>query len=150
MGRALWVLGHQVTELDTMGDYGMLHCRTPAETPGPPPHHHTDAAEFFYILEGALEVTCDGETRVLNPGDTFNVPVGAVHTFGNPFPEDCSWITAFSPRGFERFFSDIGVPVDEEKARELSVAPERIGRVIADAGSYNMVIDPRVLASGPQ
>lgn len=145
MSQSYWVLGHLVTPQETIGDYGLLTAVTPAQTPGPPPHHHEDAAEFFHIISGSLEVFVDGERTVLNAGDSINVPVGAVHTFGNATDEDCHWFTAFSPRGFEAFFEEFGFPSEEANARERSVSEEVIGRVIQRAEAHGMIIDPAVL-----
>ena len=42
-----------------------------------PPHHHK--AQWGTILAGALELTIDGETKVYRPGDSYDIPSGAVH-----------------------------------------------------------------------
>lgn len=145
MSQSYWVLGHLVTPQETIGDYGFLAITTPAHTQGPPPYHHEDTAEFFYIVSGSLEVFANGQRTLLQAGDSANAPVGAVHTFANNSDDDCHWITAFSPRGFEAFFLEFGIPADEPNARERSVSEEIIGRVIERAAEYQMIIDPAVL-----
>jgi mannose-6-phosphate isomerase-like protein (cupin superfamily) len=137
-----WVLGHSVRPLETLGDYGMLRICSQPGVPGPPPHHHTDAAEFFLVLDGALEVMADGEWVRLEAGDTYCIAAGVVHTFRIPGETPCDWLTAFSPRGFERFFRDFGVPTEEADSAAKSVAPDVVERVIAEAGSYGMMIAP--------
>ena len=49
----------------------------------PPPHFHPDQDERFEVLEGQLTAVVDGEQRALGPGDTLDVPRGAVHKMWN-------------------------------------------------------------------
>src|SRR4051794_27625700 len=49
----------------------------------PLPHSHPSQDERFEVLEGELSVKLGSETRVLNVGDTVDVPRGVVHTFWN-------------------------------------------------------------------
>src|SRR3954469_3569702 len=49
----------------------------------PLPHSHPSQEEHFEVLEGQLSVKLGGEKRVLNVGDTVDVPRGTVHTFWN-------------------------------------------------------------------
>jgi mannose-6-phosphate isomerase-like protein (cupin superfamily) len=138
-----WVLGHSVRPLETLGDYAMLRISSNPGVPGPPPHHHEDAAELFMVLDGALEVMANGEWIRLGAGDTYCIPTRVVHTFRNPGETPCDWLTAYSPRNFERFFLDFGVPTEEADGAAKSVASEVIERVIADAANYGMVIAAR-------
>ena len=76
------------------------------------------------------------------PISTEDVPVEVVHTFRNPGRADVRWLTGWNPIGFQRFFVEFGVDVDEPEARRASVADERIQRVIAEADRYDMVMVP--------
>ena len=128
-----WLLGHRISPIETLGDFGMLRIVTAPGVPGPPPHHHTDSNEFFYVVEGALEVVCDGKWTRLGPGESANVPQGAVHTFRNPLDTPCTWLTAWSPRGFERLFMELGVPAEKPSAMEgvgLGRDDQRGGRAL--------------------
>lgn len=49
----------------------------------PLPHSHPSQDEHFEVTEGELSVKLGGETRVLQAGDTVDVPRGVVHTFWN-------------------------------------------------------------------
>lgn len=44
------------------------------------PHFHKLSEEFYFILEGSGEMTVDGETRGIGPGDAVLIPPGARHT----------------------------------------------------------------------
>ena len=43
-------------------------------------HFHKLSEEFYFILDGAGEMTVDGETRAVCPGDAILIPPGAWHT----------------------------------------------------------------------
>jgi quercetin dioxygenase-like cupin family protein len=138
--QSYWVLGHRVTPIETQSEYALLNMVTPVGVPGPPPHHHDDATELFLVVEGQLDVMINGAWQTLNAGESACVPRGAVHTFRNPGQADARWITAFSPRGFERAFVDFGVPVEQDGAVQASVADEVVGRFVAECGRYGMIV----------
>lgn len=140
--RSLWVIGHRVTLLPVGGRVAALEVLTPAGVPGPPPHHHEDADEFFYVLSGRLGVMRDDTWVTLEPGEHMNIPRGTVHSFRNEGPDDVRVITGFEPQGFERFFVEFGVDVDEVGAFERSVSPPMIARVIAGCAQFGMILAP--------
>lgn len=47
---------------------------------GPPPHHH-DWDEGYFIIEGAVDFTLDGQAFHAAAGDFLLAPAGTVHTF---------------------------------------------------------------------
>ena len=51
-------------------------------------HHHTEVADRFYCLEGAIAVTLrdPAATRRLRPDDTLTIPGGIVHRSANAAP----------------------------------------------------------------
>jgi hypothetical protein len=51
-----------------------------------------------------------------------------VHSLRNDGPDDVRVITGFEPQGFERFFVEFGVDVDEPAAFESSVSEATIAR----------------------
>ena len=44
-------------------------------------HYHKLKDETFYILSGAVEMTIEGETRVMVPGDVIHLAPYTKHTF---------------------------------------------------------------------
>jgi D-lyxose ketol-isomerase len=46
-----------------------------------PAHRHRVKHETFFLLHGRLEVTRDGKSLRLNPGEALSVPPGNVHSF---------------------------------------------------------------------
>jgi mannose-6-phosphate isomerase-like protein (cupin superfamily) len=138
--RTLWVIGHRVTPLTCGTRTVALEVATPVGVPGPPPHHHEDCAEFFYVISGRLGVMRDGEWISLEPGQHAEVPRGVVHTFRNDGDEEVRAITGFDPAGFEAFFEEFGVDASRPGAFEASVSDEMIGRVVEDCGRFGMII----------
>jgi mannose-6-phosphate isomerase-like protein (cupin superfamily) len=140
--RSLWVIGHHVTLLPVGGRIAALEVVTPANVPGPPPHHHEDADEFFYVISGRLGVMCGDTWTSLEAGGYMNVPQGTVHTFRNDGPDEVRVITGFEPQGFERFFLEYGVDVEEPGAFETSVSETTIARVIEGCAQFGMILAP--------
>jgi quercetin dioxygenase-like cupin family protein len=140
--RSLWVLGNRVTLLPVGGRVAVVEVMTPAGVPGPPPHHHEDADEFFYVTAGRLGVLRDETWTSLGIGDYMNIPRGSVHSFRNDGPDEVHVITGFEPQGFERFFLEYGVDVDEPGAFETSVSETTIARVLETCAQFGMILAP--------
>jgi mannose-6-phosphate isomerase-like protein (cupin superfamily) len=140
--KSLWVIGHRVTLLPVGGRIAAIEVLTPTDVPGPPPHHHEDADECFYVISGRLGVMSDDTWTSLGPCEYMNVPRGTVHSFRNEGPDDVRVITAFEPQGFERFFLEYGVDVDEAGAFETSVSEAMIARVIEGCAQFGMILAP--------
>lgn len=69
---------------------------------GPEPHAHADEDDSFYMLEGELAFTVDGEEIVAGPGTFVLVPPGVVHTFVNRGDEPARFVNVHAPAGFDR------------------------------------------------
>jgi quercetin dioxygenase-like cupin family protein len=65
---------------ETAGRLAVMELQT---QPGnePPPHVHDWENELFYILEGRLEVYCDGKILHVGPGEMAFLPQGKPHAF---------------------------------------------------------------------
>jgi quercetin dioxygenase-like cupin family protein len=137
---AAWVLGHQIRRWETDESYGLIEVTSPPKVPGPPPHSHKSEREFFFIVKGKLDVMTDGTWQTVETGTFLELPPNAVHTFINNTDQDVVWTTGWRPKGFEKFFRDFGVPVTEAGARERSVSPELVQRVIKRCESYGMYV----------
>lgn len=80
----LRVLGESVTVFGR-GDAGKpfeVHIQEGVRGGGPPPHHHP-WDEAFYVLEGEVSLTVDGEVHVLGAGSYAHLPAGTVHAYQN-------------------------------------------------------------------
>ncbi|NNM19119.1 MAG: cupin domain-containing protein [Croceitalea sp.] len=135
-----WVLGHKITPHKVSGDFDLVMGETPPLTQGPPPHHHNTYHEVFMVTEGEMEFMLNGEITLLTAGKSINLPPKAVHTFSNKSNKTCKWVNIHSPKGFLKFFENLGVPVGEDQAKNKSMAPELIQQVIETAAQYDMNI----------
>lgn len=140
--KSLWVIGHRVTLIPVGGRIAVIEVVTQAGVPGPPPHHHEDADECFYVISGRLGVMLEDEWTQLGPGEYVNVPRGTVHTFRNEGPDEARVITGFEPHGFEEFFLEYGVDADEPGALEASVSEATIARVVEGCAQFGMILAP--------
>jgi len=83
---------------------------------GAPLHVHHREAEAFYILEGAIQLTCGGETVTAHPGDFVYTPKDVPHKFVVTGDTPARMLMLFSSPGFERFFAEGGSPLDQPPA----------------------------------
>ena len=61
------------------------------------PHDHP-LEEAYYMLEGEVEVTADGVTHTLRPGDAFWTGVGTIHAFVSRTSSKVRWLETQSPQ----------------------------------------------------
>jgi quercetin dioxygenase-like cupin family protein len=72
--------------LAELPEYEVLDSTYEADWEGVDPHTHDDHVDSFYVLEGEVEFTVEGETIRGVPGTWVAVPRGVVHGFRNPGP----------------------------------------------------------------
>jgi mannose-6-phosphate isomerase-like protein (cupin superfamily) len=68
---------------------------------GPGEHVHPDEDDSFYILEGELVFTVDGEEVVAGPGTFVLVPPGCRHDFTNRTEQIARFLNIHAPAGFD-------------------------------------------------
>jgi mannose-6-phosphate isomerase-like protein (cupin superfamily) len=137
---ANWVLGHKISPQLVTGDLDLTLGETPSHTEGPPPHYHNKYHEVFLISKGQMEFVINGEHSILNEGDSINLPPGTIHTFSNNSDRVCKWVNIHSPKGFAKFFENLGVPETVSQPEIKSMSPKIIQKVIATAADYDMII----------
>ncbi|MGW2402372.1 cupin domain-containing protein [Kitasatospora sp. NPDC001664] len=69
---------------------------------GAPPHFHTRATEFFFGLDGELDVLLDDRIETLRQGDFLAVPAGTRHAFAPTAGSTADVLVLFTP-GMDRF-----------------------------------------------
>jgi mannose-6-phosphate isomerase-like protein (cupin superfamily) len=69
---------------------------------GPETHEHDDEDDSFYMLDGELLFTVDGEEIAAGPGTFVLVPPGVPHTFANHTDEPARFVNVHAPAGFDR------------------------------------------------
>lgn len=119
----------------TTGGIGAFELTLPPGANVPPPHSHSNNAEFIYVLEGTLRYSVDDVTRDLRPGDWMFTPKGSVHGFSNPHGEVVRALTILTPDIGAQFFRDVGAVVN------AGVSPDR-AKLLAVMSAYGLVPAP--------
>ena len=65
------------------GDFSLMERTLPPGGRRPPPHRHTNCSEAYFVLDGLVSVTVEGEKLTVGPEGFVLVPRGTAHTFGN-------------------------------------------------------------------
>lgn len=127
-GESLNVLGDNqrvlLTGDDTEGRFTMIESENPPGI-GPPIHIHHNEDEVFYVLEGQVEFTADGETVVCEAGSMVFLPQDSLHTWKVVGEGRARMLTMLMPAGLEAYFqtlSELGAdgPPDIDELLELS------------------------------
>jgi mannose-6-phosphate isomerase-like protein (cupin superfamily) len=68
---------------------------------GPGEHVHPDEDDSFYMLEGEITFTVEGEELVAGPGTFVLVPPGVRHDFANRGDAVARFVNVHAPAGFD-------------------------------------------------
>jgi quercetin dioxygenase-like cupin family protein len=142
-GRTIAVVGDVYRFLatgdDTNGKYAMWEAIVPPGG-GPPPHIHSREEEAFYILEGEITFTVNGEKVVALAGMFANMPVGTPHSFKNESDRPAKMLISVAPAGLEKMFMEVGVPFAEGATIALPPTKEEIEKLLTVAPKYGIEI----------
>lgn len=140
-GEATWFLATLMTVkaggAQTGNAFTLLEWQAPPGF-GPPPHIHHNEDEAFYVLEGALTVTCGDRTWRAEPGSFVWLPRGIVHSFVVDGNSPLKGLQITAPAGFERFIAELGEP-----APALTLPPPAapdVERLVAVSARYGVAI----------
>jgi mannose-6-phosphate isomerase-like protein (cupin superfamily) len=78
-------------------DFATFEAPLPPSWEGPPPHLHREYDEAFYVIEGSIAFSANGETRDCAAGSFVYVPRGEVHGFDNRAAEPARVLIITSP-----------------------------------------------------
>jgi quercetin dioxygenase-like cupin family protein len=144
-GRTVAVVGDVyrflATGADTNGKYTLWEALVPPGG-GPPLHVHSREEEGFYILEGEITLTINGERVVATPGMFANLPVGTPHAFKNESNRPARMLISVAPAGLEEMFFEVGVTLPEGATTALPPTKEEIEKLLAIAPRYGIDIKP--------
>lgn len=142
-GRTIAVVGDVyrflATGAHTNGQYALFEALVPPGG-GPPPHVHSREEEGFYVLEGEITFTINGERVVAKAGTFANMPVGTPHSFKNESDLPAKILISVAPAGLEQMFFEVGVPLDEGATTALPPTKDEIERLLAAAPGYGITI----------
>jgi quercetin dioxygenase-like cupin family protein len=142
-GRTVAVVGDMYRFLavgeDTDGHYALSEALVPPGG-GPPPHVHSREEEGFYILEGEVTSTINGERVVAAAGMFANMPVGTPHSFKNESDRLARMLISVAPAGPEQRFIEVGVLLAEGANTALPPTKDEIEKLLAVAPEYGIEI----------
>ena len=99
--------GHHVANVEFLArsqdtprfNFGIITIQPHREGPGM--HAHAEEDDSFYVLEGELTFTVDGEEVVAGPGMFVLVPPEVPHTFANRGDAVARFVNVHAPAGFD-------------------------------------------------
>ena len=100
------------------------------ENNGPPPHTHS-WREFYYMIDGEIDLTIDGTTMRLGPGSCAHVREGALHTH-RIASASARFVLIADPAGVAAFFREID--------RETQGSSEDIPKILSIAQRHGFTI----------
>jgi quercetin dioxygenase-like cupin family protein len=103
VGRVRVVASSRATD----GSFSIVESIEPPGS-GSPLHVHHAEAEAFWIVEGALELTCGEGTVTARAGDFVYTPRDVPHRYVVVGDQPARVLLLFSRPGFEQFFLDAG------------------------------------------
>ncbi len=144
--RSLWVLGelltYKIPSQRTGGAYSLFEVTTQPNG-GPPPHVQHREDEAFYVLEGEYEFLSGEETLRAGAGSLIYVRKGTLHAHKNVGEGVGRMLVTQTPGGlYERFFEEVGRPVDGDARPPVFKAQPNAGRIVEIAAEYGIEIPP--------
>lgn len=79
------------------GDFSLMERTLPPGGRRPPSHRHTNCSEAYFVLDGLVTVTVEGEDLAVGPEGFVLVPRGTAHTFGNGAAEPARLLVIHAP-----------------------------------------------------
>ncbi|MFF8946705.1 cupin domain-containing protein [Streptomyces sp. NPDC014864] len=111
-GDVRWVFRDRYTfkaeKKDTYGAFGLLEVVLHPGS-GAPPHTHHGEDEAAYILEGSLEVRCEGHVEVVGTGSFVFLPRGKAHSYSVLGDVPVKLLAWYTPGGAEGYFKKLGI-----------------------------------------
>ena len=99
--------GHRVGNIDFLarsvhtGSFNLGIITMQPHRHGPEPHVHHEEDDAFYILDGELVFTVEGERVVAGPGTFILVPPEVEHDFANESDAVARMLNIHAPAGFD-------------------------------------------------
>jgi len=88
------------------------------------PHTHTEHDETIYVLEGKLGLLLGDRTHTLEPGASFAIPIGVVHSVWNETDVPTRFLNIIAPGRYLSYFEELslaasGGPLKPETIKEV-------------------------------
>jgi mannose-6-phosphate isomerase-like protein (cupin superfamily) len=79
------------------GDFSLMERTLPPGGRRPPPHRHTNCSEAYFVLDGQVSVTVEGDELTVGPEGFVLIPRGTAHTFGNASDNEARLLVIHAP-----------------------------------------------------
>jgi mannose-6-phosphate isomerase-like protein (cupin superfamily) len=117
---------------DTEGDVAFREVVVAPRSFGAPPHVHHDEDEYFYVLEGEVQLL-DEDRVVAAPMGTFAAMTrNHLHAYWNASDAPARLLVAIAPGDFARFFDQVVTELRASGAVDPATIAETIARVAKD------------------
>jgi quercetin dioxygenase-like cupin family protein len=137
-GRALWHLGallnFKALGEETGGQFWALEGLADRQM-AVPLHAHSREAEIWYILEGEIRFTIDGETKNGTAGTFAYIPAGVPHTF-QVVSEQARWFGFGIAAGLDQWFFETGEPAQALTLPPPATTPPNVEMLVASLSRY--------------
>jgi quercetin dioxygenase-like cupin family protein len=125
---------------ETHGRYSVWEIDV-APNNGPPLHKHSMEDEAFYVLEGEFSFPLGSKETKGTKGQLMYVPRGEFHTYKSIVNSLGKLLVVITPPRFEKFFEEIGLPVDDKSSfQPPQITPSIIENVVKTAAKYGLDI----------
>jgi quercetin dioxygenase-like cupin family protein len=139
---------------DTGGRFALMEYQA---QPGnePPPHSHDWENEACYVLEGVMEMYCDGKVLLVNPGQFAFIPQGMPHAFyirsANFRMLILSQATGQHDVGLDSYFTSMATPAERMQLPKDAITyqmadPAEAVRIAAEHGIHILSPDESATA----
>lgn len=85
------------TGRETNGEYVEIIVKLPASGEGPRTHRHVFQTEYFEAIHGKLGLDCGDQKIILQPGESFTVPVNTLHKCYSVDGQEIQFKAVFRP-----------------------------------------------------
>lgn len=124
---------------DTQGHYAMIDAIVPPGG-GPPPHIHRREEEAFFILEGEITFSIDGQRIVASAGQFANVSIGTLHAFKNESDRPARMLITVAPAGLEQMFLEVGTLLPAGTTQAPPPSHDDVHNLLQAAPKYGIEI----------
>ncbi len=116
-----------VSRADTGGGYELVEI-TGDPGLGVPPHMHEHEDETFYVLDGRVAFTVEGEERMAEPGTAVHLPRGVPHGFRIAGDAPARMLLVIAPGGLMPMFEALAaLPAGPPDPAQVAAITERHG-----------------------
>ncbi len=108
-----------VTGSETDGKYAVLEITSPSGS-SPPLHSHSKETEGFNVIDGGFlfqygDESSNNKIAVAKAGTFLHLKKNIPHTYKNVGNNTGRLLFTILPAGFENFFAEVGIPINNEE-----------------------------------